>query len=313
MSTLTLDNGVAAILDWLRARGEKASDCRPRRLDEPGAERLVVECEFADGGSSLPERSLVAKCYGDDSGESTCAVIQRLTFALTESVADTVLALPAALAYDARRRCLVQQRAPGRSLRDVMGDADAPVWFARTGRALADLHRLPLPAVAPKYLRNHFADLMRPHPVQLAEALPEYGTRILALVAEMEGLEWYWLEEIAPAPAHRDFHMRQAFCEGNKVWVIDWDLFARADPMLDVGNFLMVLETRAAERAGALSAAFLEGYFARRPPGGRKRIPLYKAVNYLRRACKHYRLRRGDWKQDVAAMLTRAEECLAEV
>lgn len=313
MSTLTLANGAQAVLDWIRSRGEAVDGCRSRLMDAPGAERLVVECSFDQEVGAERARSIVAKCYADDTGQRTFAIMRELAEALPALPAVPALALPAALSYDAARRCLVQQRVPGVALRELMNDATAQTCFARAGKALAELHRLPLPATPPKYLRNHFGDLMRPHPMELSQAMPQHRNRILALVAEMEGLEWYWLEEIAPTPVHRDFHMRQAFCHEERVWIIDWDLFSRGDPMLDLGNFLMVLETRAGSRGGALAEAFLEGYFAQRNQGGRKRVPLYMALNFLRRACKHYRLRTADWQQDVERMLTRAEECLSTI
>jgi aminoglycoside phosphotransferase (APT) family kinase protein len=272
-----------------------------------------MECSFDAGAAGSHARSFVAKCYADDTGARTFETMQDLAAALPALPQTPTLAFPAALCYDAQRRCLVQQRVPGVPLRELLEDPAAANWFARTGRALAELHRLPLPATSPRYLRNHFGDLMRPHPMDLAQALPHHANRILALVAEMEGLEWYWLEEISATPVHRDFHMRQAFCSDSRVWVIDWDLFCRADPMLDLGNFLMVLETRAGDRHKILADAFLDAYFARRNQGGQRRIPLYMALNFLRRACKHYRLRAADWEHDVERMLTRAEECLARI
>jgi aminoglycoside phosphotransferase (APT) family kinase protein len=313
VSAPTLANGADAVLDCLRARGLPTLGCRSRVLEASGDERLVMECSFggAETGPDVP--SFVAKCYADDTGARTFEVMRDLAAALPALPQAPTLALPEALCYDAQRRCLVQQRVPGLPLREMVNDPAAAVWFARAGRALAELHRLPLPAVPPRYLRNHFGDLVRPYPTELARALPRHGNRILALVAEMEGLEWYWLEEIVPAPVHRDFHMRQAFCHQDRVWVIDWDLFCRADPMLDLGNFLMVLETRAAQRQEVLAEAFLGGYFGGRSQAGRRRIPLYMALNFLRRACKHYRLRAAGWQEDVERMLARAEQCLANV
>ncbi len=312
MSGLTAANAEAAVVDCLRSHGQPVSGCHSHLLEASGTQRLVVECAF-DADGSADARSFVAKCYADDSGAPAFDVMRKLAAALPALPQPSTLALPAALCYDAPRRCLVQQRVPGRSLRELMDDPAAATWFARAGKALSELHRLPLPAVPPRYLRNHLGDLMRPHPVDLAKALPRHGNRILALVAEMEGLEWYWIEEIVAAPVHRDFHMRQAYCHEDRVWVIDWDLFGRGDPMLDLGNFLMVLETRAGNRREALAEFFLEGYFARGNHAGRKRIPLYTALNFLRRACKSYRLRKADWEQEVEHMLTRAEQCLATI
>ena len=301
--------GAAAVIDWVRSRGEAVTGWHSRRLDDSSAERLVVECVL-DAGTEASGSSFVSKCYLDDSGAHTFSVMRALDAALRTTGAPT-LRVPAALCYDARRRCVVQQRVDGLSFRLLVDTSDRERLFRLAGRALAELHTLPLDRSTPKRLDEHLAELIRPHPTALAAAMPAHAVRIGALTAQMAGLERYWQVEIEPAPLHRDFHLRQLFHDEGRVWLIDWDLFAWGDPALDLGNFLMVLKTRAGAWADACRDAFLTGYFERRPAALEKRIPLYTALNYLRRACKYYRLKPDGWEQGVADMLACAESSLA--
>ena len=312
MMPVSETEGAAAVVDWIRSRGQAVSGWRSRRLDEAGAERLVVECVLDAATDAIPGggKSFVSKCYVDDTGAHAFAVMNAIDTALRTRAA-SALAVPAALYYDSGRRCVVQQRVAGMSFRRLVEDADRVRLFRLAGAALAELHDLPLEMGAEQNLDGHLRDLVRPHPAELAAVLPDHAVCIGALVAEMQGLERYWQDQIDPAPLHRDVHLRQMFFGEGRVWLIDWDLFARGDPVLDLGNFLMVLETRAGVWADACRDAFLAGYFERRPACLEKRIPLYMAFNYLRRASKHYRLGQGDWQQDVARMLARAERCLA--
>jgi aminoglycoside phosphotransferase (APT) family kinase protein len=312
MTPLSIADGTAAVIDWARSRGESVTSWRSRLLDAPNAERIVIECVLEGGADTVAApRAYVSTCYSDGTGERTFAVMRAVEAGLQGLARPALLATPAALCYDSERRCLIQQRVDGIPLRELLDHEDAARHFAAAGRALAELHGLPLAAAPATKLNDHLRELIRPHPVDLADALPQQRRRILALMAEMEGLEQVWREHVVAAPVHRDFHLRQLFCGEERVWLIDWDLFAWGDPMLDVGNFMMVLETRAAGRSAVLGEAFLHGYFNGRRDYSRNRVPLYMAFNYLRRASKHYRLHLGDWAEDVDRMLTHAERCLA--
>jgi aminoglycoside phosphotransferase (APT) family kinase protein len=299
--SLSLERGAAAALQVLRRAGAR---WQSRLLDTPNGERLVAEISL-EGAAPV-----IAKCYADDTGARTQRVMAAVTAALAQRE-DAVLAAPAALGYDAERRCLVQSRACGTPFLELAGTGDFLPALRLAGRALADLHGLPLAQGEAKRLADHVAELMHPHPRELARRLPAEGARIDALLAALEAAELRLAVAVEPRPLHRDFHLRQLFLDGPRVWLIDWDLFARGDPALDVGNFLMYLETRLDADVQVCIEAFLDGYFSRAADDIYPRIALYKALNYLRRACKHGRLAQPGWAGKAGQMLERAEACVA--
>lgn len=300
---LSLEQGAAAALQVLRPAGTGAR-WKSRLLDTPNGERLVAEISL-EGAAPV-----IAKCYADDTGDRTHRIMAAVTAALAQRE-DAVLAAPVALGYDAARRCLVQSRAGGVPFLDLAGTKEFLPALRRAGAALADLHALPLAEGEAKRLPDHVAELMHPHPLELVRFLPAQQTRIEALLAELVAVEYRLAGNVEPRPLHRDFHLRQLFLDADRVWLIDWDLYARGDPALDLGNFVMYLETRLDADIQVCTEAFFDGYFSRAADGIYPRIALYKALNYLRRACKHCRLGQPGWAGKTVQMLERAEACLA--
>jgi aminoglycoside phosphotransferase (APT) family kinase protein len=303
--SLRLESGLAAVQDYLARSIGTRPHLIPRLLDTPNGERLVAEFSFAGGDP------LIAKCYADDTGRQTRRNMTLVTRAL-EKIPDPVLAVPKTLCYDSARRCLVQQRVDGTPYFFLAGTPQFFSALRRAGEALSELHRLELPSERAKSLEEHLSDLVHPHPLVLAEKLPELRQRIYAVLSALKSAARRSAGEILACPVHRDFHLRQLFLEGDRVWLIDWDLFAFGDPALDVGNFLMYLETRLDPGQPAAAEAFLEGYFRRGDPAVRSRIGLYMGLNYLRRAAKHCRLGAPGWPSGSAEMVTRAEACVAD-
>jgi aminoglycoside phosphotransferase (APT) family kinase protein len=298
----SLEQGAAAVLDLFQGAGGPRPVLRSRLLDTPNGERLVAE--FSLGGSA----PVIAKCYADETGSRSFRIMAAVGAALGRHAC--ALAVPAPLGYDAARRCLVQTRAAGTPYLELAGTASFLPALRRAGEALAELHDLPLAEGEEKRLADHVAELIRPHPRELARRLPRYAARIEALLRALEGAESRLARDVAPRPLHRDFHLRQLFLDGQRVWLIDWDLFARGDPALDLGNFLMYLETRLDADHQVAIEAFLDGYFSRAHDDVYPRIAPYKALNYLRRASKHCRLDQPGWPGRAAQMLERAEACL---
>jgi aminoglycoside phosphotransferase (APT) family kinase protein len=303
----SVDEAAAAVLDYLEREGRVRPRWRSRLLDTPNGDRLVAEFSF--DGQTAPSEPLIAKCYDDDTGAHTF----RVMVALAETIRrhpTAALAVPEALSYDSTRRCLVQRRAPGSVLLSFV-DNDQTAACRLVGEALAELHGLDLPIGESKSVDEHLEELIHPHPLELAQRLPEHRSRIESLVRVVKAEAARFRDAFVPRSLHRDFHSRQLFIEGQHLWVIDWDLYGKGDPALDVGNFLMSLETRYPERHRLGQEAFLAGYRDRGAGDLTARIPLYKGLNYLRRASKHFRLAEPGWAARTEAMLDRAERCLA--
>lgn len=264
-------------------------------------ERLIVlyTCYWEDA----PTLRLIGKYYAGDSGWTAYFGMSAVHRALLMREGVSILAAPAPLFFDSNLGLIVQEYVDGRPYYDLLKEDDVAPYFQEAGKALAVLHALDVPHGPRRTLTDNFEELIHPHPGLFAETMPVYYTDVTWLIKEMTAIEQSWGEIIETTPLHRDFHLRQLFHDTERVWLIDWDLFAKGDPSLDIGNFIVYLETRLGpERRDAVDA-FLEGYLSTAPASRLKRIPLYKAFTYLRLACKRFRLKDAGWQDQVPEML----------
>lgn len=276
-------------------------------------ERLIADCVLRHPTAQRPAQRVIAKWYGDAMGSATFAMMQALDEQL-QAREDAVLAAPRPLFYDHASHMLVQQAAPGKPYQGLLKHPRYRHYLREVGRALSALHRLSVAEEAPgKRVADHMKELMRPHPLVLAEAVRDQRARIEDLAAEMLRIEAAWRTSWPKAWLHRDFHVGQLFYGEGRVWVIDWDLAAYGDPALDVGNFLQNLIKYMGAQAPAAREAFIEGYLEQGDAATVDRSPLYEGLNNLRRACKAYRTQPSGWRTDVSKFLDAGEKCLARL
>lgn len=284
-----------------------------RALQEPGSSpRTVVEVAVREADLGEQPLCLIAKCFPDESGAGTFRNMALLWQALMDRTDEPTLAVPAPLLYEPASRCLIQQKAPGVGLASLVDTVAFEPALPLAGRALAELHCCTLPLGTPVELADHMGDLIHPHPLKLADAWAPARRRILDLVDALAANPGLQSSASRPRPVHRDFNLRRVFFHLRRVWLVDWDLLAAGDPALDLGNFSMALETRFGKQRGtAAFEAFLSGYCTVAGEESLARAPAYRALGYLRRACKSYRLGRTDWQNCAAAMLDAAEDAMA--
>jgi Phosphotransferase enzyme family len=276
--------------------------------DSPDGRR-VTELRFRPRDGRGRDVRVIAKEFAGDTGAGTYAAMKALEAAEASGRDAAPLALPRALFYEPRLRTLALEPAPGRSYRELVREAGFTDHLRLVGGALAALHALDVPSLRAVTIDDHLAELVRPHPEALVAALPEHAQLVAGVLAGLragEGAIAY-----APVPVHRDFHLGQLFRDGDRVAVIDWDLVARGDPALDLGNFAVYLRTRVPHAAARGVDAFLAGYAARGGGGALARMALYEALTYVRLACKRVRLKPEGWREDAVRMVRLAAARLA--
>ena len=134
-----------------------------RVLEESPDGRAVVEyrCEA---------RRIIGKFRADGGGGEGMALLQQL-FAQTPGV----LRVPRPVAWLEPTGALLTEAAAGLPCRQLELAKSQPA-LVRIGRALAELHRIPMSWGEPKRLHDHSVELMRPSPEALAAATGQPGT-----------------------------------------------------------------------------------------------------------------------------------------
>lgn len=268
-------------------------------LSGPVDGRAVVRYESAGGAA------VIGKFYPDDTGARVLQVGAGLA-AQTAAARAGTLHVAAPRGYDPGLRLLLQDPVAGTCL--DAGTLD-PAAMARAGTALGELHGLPGDAAEAKSLADHLRDLSRPLPTALASDRPQYRARIEAALLHMARAENAWTGTQC-VPLHRDYQPRRLFADGQRIHILDWELFAYGDPAFDVACFTTWLrygyEPAAAEPA---VDAFLHAYGAQHAiPDLDARMPAYEAFHYMREACRRYRLRAPGAEFEIQKLMSRLEQ-----
>ncbi len=239
-------------------------------------------------------------CTDDNSGENYFHALKTLSKQKFSS-----LEILPPIAYDARHRLLLLPVARGVPCHGMESLSNDNHRLQRIGLALRELHDSQVALGALKTMDHHLKELVKPTPTELAAAFPEYSSVIESTLEEIKVQEGRW-GRLAPVPLHRDYQLRQLFDDGKHITVIDWDLCAQGDPAFDVGYFTAYLKTHYSPSEAALGiSAFLAGYKPSQDLLGR--IPTYEHFNFLRRACRRFRLKDEGWESALGEMLARVK------
>lgn len=305
----TLDDGRALVQNHLQETGERVVSVSQGILDQTTPNQMVVEyLATVECDSTVAEMPIVAKFYGDDSGRIAYDAMRSLHVGLRNHMP---LAVPEAYFYDASLRVLAQQRVPGTPCAKLLENESGAFVAELVGSALACLHSQRDIESDVKNLSQHVQELISPHPFVLAERFPQYRPLIEAALDTFSKRDAALEFSYEPTPIHRDFQLRQLFLSEARVWLVDWDTFALGDPAFDVAYFLVYLNTHLDNHwRESVRDAFLSGYHKSRHASVTDRLVVYEAFNYLRRACRRFRIQDRGWEAEMHRMLQQLESRL---
>ncbi|MDX1643474.1 MAG: hypothetical protein R3244_03845 [Thermoanaerobaculia bacterium] len=172
---------------------------------------------------------------------------------------------------------------PGRSLRSCLAKGDASA-LAPSARLLAALHRRAID-LERLHDRDREIETVSEWTGATAEAFPEMASALEAAASSLVGAA----AEL-PSPrlvtAHRDFHDEQILVDRDRLELLDLDTLARAEPELDVGNFLAHLELPADGHPVARPGErFLDAYLDTGAELDGSVLAWHRASSLLRLAC----------------------------
>lgn len=225
------------------------------------------------------------------------------------------LHVPGLLSHDETRCCLSIKRLPGRAL--VLGIKARERLF-RVGSALRAAQERPVP----ESLASH-------GPRDELDVLDQWSERV-GWAAGCCPESWFATRERLESPcgllgepdhrvAHRDLHDGQLLEESGRLALLDFDMLARADTLLDAANLLAHLRLRAlqglhgttTESAQECGHALLEGLDRSAEPESLLRLRFYQAATFLRLALV-YRMR-PRFADLAGPLIHLAERCLDDL
>ncbi len=299
---------IAAVLDQDRARtfsgtgGWTGASVRYRP-----EMRATVQLEYlATDETPQPAGSrYFAKVYREPEKAQRASTVQAALFQAGDP-GSSMLQVARSLPLDLALNTLLTQAVPGVSLEQwLQRGEDLDHALRATARALADLHRLPVSAPA------------RPIAMELAQAreagdlIIEADPDLAPLVTDILGPISDALQNAPIGFIHGDLKPEHVVVgeAADVVSVLDFDLCAAADPILDIAHFLAFLGKPSpharAQTSQTLSPGqvFLDAYFTHAPDEGRVRIGCYHAIAALHRAAGLFRNPGEDAGEQAAAVL----------
>ncbi|MFQ5600650.1 MAG: phosphotransferase family protein, partial [Candidatus Krumholzibacteriia bacterium] len=194
------------------------------------SKRVVLRYEFQDGDRST---CFYGKVYGEADAGSLYAETCELWEWSRSHAPEVHLAQP--LGCDTRLNAVWQASPGGEPLLALLGTIDLPRATRRVAAALAALHRGEVRASRTAHIDEEARKLERAR-AALLRFYPMLEREITATLDRLIGSAPPEPEE--PRPIHGDFHCNQVLLHNDRVSIIDFDLRAMGDPLLDVARFL---------------------------------------------------------------------------
>ena len=257
------------------------------------------------------ERAYAVKVYADDFGQHVWAHSQALAGRLQPN--DDGPCLP--LRNVSSARALVFPWVDGTFLSEIVDDRK-PELLRRAARLAANLHRLPV-VPEPATTARMFVAETEGRCDRLRRRWPETTVLIDPLVVAIQDAATL-LDPAEPAPVHGDLAAGQFLWTGDRLVLLDLDMFGYADPAYDAGHFLAQLERRCLwdrtlpAHADDWVACFRDAYLTAMPQVSPRNVSFYQGLTLVRKIYTVYRKQTPDWAQLAPQLAARARAALED-
>jgi len=204
---------------------------------KPGR-RCVIEYDLIVERPYVPpeEVTLIGKVRVRRFGKSGYRLLKALWEAGFDSEAPDGICVPEPAGTISKFRMWLQRKVPGRTATDLIAGPDGEALARRVAEAAHKVHR----AGVPTERRHTMADELRILQDRLPEVArrePRWERRIGRVLEACDRLSAR-TPEPEPRGIHRDFYADQVIVGEDRIHLIDFDLYCKGDPALDIGNFL---------------------------------------------------------------------------
>ncbi|TMQ00888.1 MAG: aminoglycoside phosphotransferase family protein [Verrucomicrobia bacterium] len=150
------------------------------------------------------------------------------------------VSVPEPLGVVPRYRMWFQRKVPGEICATELLKLDGAPLAARMAEAVHKLHRANVSTDRHHRMEDELR-ILRDHVPLAARAKPEWSGRLARILSACDALGSS-LTEAETCGIHRDFYPAQVIVDRPldrpRVWLLDFDLYCRGDPALDIGNFI---------------------------------------------------------------------------
>ena len=308
------DAAVLAVCLEDRLDGNRSWSCQVARSHYKMGKFIIEFDAAAEDGAKIIQRQFIGKIYIGDRGQGNFDALNNLWESGFHPPSPFTVVFP--IAYIPDRHLLLQEKAPGRMLSEIIfGERDfADDAIAAAAGWLAALHDSPVGAQS---RLEQMRELVDRYGRTLAELLPEWAGRIERLTdCVLLALEARHLSALVPS--HGDFHSKNVFIAEGRVTAIDLDTFGRREQVADVAYFLAQTAIMGYRRLGSFEATvrarhhFLRAYLDIASSLSIERLAIYLGATFLQSLYYELSILRTGNTAIVEPWLANAERCLLD-
>lgn len=222
----------------LSQRHSKVNLCAIRVIRHKPGRRCLIEydLEIENSDPSSQVITLIGKVRAKGTDISSYQLQQSLWSAGFSDDSEDGISVPEPIGVVPEFQMWLQRKVPGKIATQLLPEANGTNLAKRIAEASHKLHQAGIP---PKR-RHAMADELRILHERLpmvAQMYPQWTKRLERVLAECDRLG-----ATTPEPQlrgiHRDFYPDQVIVDGQRLYLLDLDLYCEGDSGLDIGNFI---------------------------------------------------------------------------
>jgi hypothetical protein len=202
------------------------------------AKRCVIAYEVRVKWPDRPreEAILIGKVRSRRYGNEPVRLLEAIWNAGFGSNSADGVSVPEPLGVIPRFQMWLQRWVQGTPSGALLADPGGVALARRIAEAIHKLHRSGVPTERTHTMVDELRILHECVP-GVATLRPQLGPRLRRILEACDRLS---ASVVAPKPCgiHRDFYPAQVLVDDTRLWLVDFDLYCRGDPGLDVGNFI---------------------------------------------------------------------------
>ena len=220
---------------------------------KPGRRCLIEYDVVVRRSSNIPQLlTLIAKVRMKSHDHKTYALAQALWEAGMHDEASDNIAVPQPIGEIPEWHMWLQPKVPGFTLQKMLAGPKGEHLAGRVAEAATKIHHCGVGT----HRRHTIADELRILNERLGKTACEYphwSERLQNIAHRCESLA-ATLPEFTPRGIHRDFYPDQIIVDGDRLFLLDFDLYCEGDPALDIGNFIAHISEYSLRTLGDASA-----------------------------------------------------------
>lgn len=282
---------------------------------KPGR-RCLVEYELEVMGPETPHEviTLLGKARAKGLDIATYRLCEALWISGFHEESYDGISVPQPIGVVPELNMWFQLKVQGTPATDLLMGSDGIELAGRIAEAIHKVHRLNIPARRRHTMADELS-ILRERLAAVAENNPMWKDRIEWVLAACHRLGSS-MPEPGAAGIHRDFYPGQVIVNGNRIYLVDFDLYCEGDPGLDIGNFAGHLQEQAlrmlgnprglADQESAMVKRFIE------LSGGSvcRSVEVYTTLTLVRHI--HISMQFPERRHFTEALLTLCEQRLSE-